>query len=658
MKNPFDITKAFDFTDQEINDYWVDYGNGGFLSLISPSSPMSQIILGGKGSGKTHLMRYHSYFLKKLRAKDNLIEELCKDSYIGIYYTCSGMDSSRFFTKNIEDKVKMQGLFDYYMELWIALGLVKVLCDMAKSCNGLFNENDICASICKLFSTNDVVANCFEDLFNVLSDMKKNIDVAINNYPYTNELDVFINTSRGSLIFGIPKVISSSVKELNSCQFVYLIDEFENFYESQQKYVHTLIREKKLPVTFRIGVRKYGVKTYETYCDGEINKIENEFKPVYLDDILRDNPSKYKKFAKELIVKRLRKFGIPCNCDCDLVESFFEDYPDPDDEWMLSVIAKSKEKKRKYFEKLSKQLLSLRETFPNNHLTKSEVNEIISLLKNDKSPLNEKANIHKFYQIWSKTKKVEELLEKAKEIVSKSDNKKILEYYRKDFLAQFCRDYKQPDRSHIGLENFIDMSQGLPRNLLIILKEIYGWAIHNGESPFLDGLISIKSQIKGVEDAADWFMRDVRISDGRDDERSKCLYRLAELFGDIRFSDKPPECSLCAFSFSESDCSNEIINIIESLEHVSLLIRVLKGRQDRNSTKTDMKYQLSSMLATKWKLPISRRGDIRLSKDELIAIFASEDDSLYKMIKKKRLVRMNAPFCESAISEGSTLFEV
>ena len=66
--NPFNITKAVDFTDQEINDYWIDIPeSGGFQQLVKPTSPMPMFILGGKGSGKTHLMRYFSYPLQKIR---------------------------------------------------------------------------------------------------------------------------------------------------------------------------------------------------------------------------------------------------------------------------------------------------------------------------------------------------------------------------------------------------------------------------------------------------------------------------------------------------------------------------------------------------------------------------------------------------------------
>jgi hypothetical protein len=58
-QNPFSISKASDLSDQEIRDFWVDEIN--FSDLIEPRSLKPKIIVGGKGSGKTHLMKHFSY---------------------------------------------------------------------------------------------------------------------------------------------------------------------------------------------------------------------------------------------------------------------------------------------------------------------------------------------------------------------------------------------------------------------------------------------------------------------------------------------------------------------------------------------------------------------------------------------------------------------
>ena len=97
LANPFNITKADDFSDKEINDLWVDITSGdGFSRLVKPTSPMPMFILGGKGSGKTHLMKYVSYSVQKLRHAKDVMAGIRADGYIGIYVRCGGLNASRF----------------------------------------------------------------------------------------------------------------------------------------------------------------------------------------------------------------------------------------------------------------------------------------------------------------------------------------------------------------------------------------------------------------------------------------------------------------------------------------------------------------------------------------------------------------------------------
>lgn len=71
-RNPFNITKAVDFTDPEINRFFVDLPESSYADIIKPTSPMPMLIVGGKGSGKTHLMRYFSYDVQLMRNTDPL----------------------------------------------------------------------------------------------------------------------------------------------------------------------------------------------------------------------------------------------------------------------------------------------------------------------------------------------------------------------------------------------------------------------------------------------------------------------------------------------------------------------------------------------------------------------------------------------------------
>ena len=56
---------------------------------------MPKYVIGGKGCGKTHILRYFSYPLQRIR-EENIITLLQKDRYIGFYCILGGLNSSRF----------------------------------------------------------------------------------------------------------------------------------------------------------------------------------------------------------------------------------------------------------------------------------------------------------------------------------------------------------------------------------------------------------------------------------------------------------------------------------------------------------------------------------------------------------------------------------
>src|SRR5258708_35361396 len=118
-QNPFDVTKAVDFTDAQIAAYFVDIPGPGFSALANPRSPMPMMIRGGKGSGKTHLMRYFSYALQKMRHGSDLVRGVQEEGYIGVYFRCGGLNTGRFRGKGQSEDI-WNAVFAYYMELWLA----------------------------------------------------------------------------------------------------------------------------------------------------------------------------------------------------------------------------------------------------------------------------------------------------------------------------------------------------------------------------------------------------------------------------------------------------------------------------------------------------------------------------------------------------------
>lgn len=656
--NPFNITKAVDFSNQEINDYWVDIPSGaGFVALAKPTSPMPMLILGGKGSGKTHLMRYFSFSLQKIRYGHDLIGGIQNDKYIGIYLRCGGLNAARFRNKGQTGET-WGDVFAYYMELWLSQMTLSTIIDALNGSPELEErEPEVVAELSSLIHLgNRESPNTLSGLNNLLRELQQELDGAINNSALTGTLPVHIAVTRGDLIFGIPRIVSENVPAIRECLFLYLIDEFENLSESQQKYINTLLRERVSPCSFKIGARMYGVRTFSTFSADEENKEGSEFEVLRLDTVLREN-ERYGEFARRLIAKRLAEFNH-IHMEQSAVDAIAKTLDDAFEKpaktrFSISdtayVLDKYKGRERPYFRRLRQHLeRGLESAVAPGLSSANDIEAVIQLLGCADFPLLEKVNIFLLYKEWSSR---HNLLEAARIIsdecrshvneVGNGRYQRTLEHFKADLLAQLYRDTDQRQR-YLGLDAFIDISAGLPRNLLILLKHIYSWASFNGETPFKNSPISIRSQQAGVAEASEWFYKDARMM-GRDGQLvMDSINRLGTLFRGIRFAEKPAECSCVTFSADISQSTKVSRHTLDVAQKWSLLLDV-GGQRDRNTDRIDAKFQLNPMLAPRWDLPIYRRGVLALTADELNAIFDPAFSAEFEKLAGTRIARMSAP---------------
>lgn len=539
------------------------------------------------------------------------------------------------------------------MELWLAELVLSLVSDLTKD-NPRFQdcEQQICTDIIKLFDDPQFEhPNNVHELITLLKGLQRKVNNAVNNSSISRRIELNILITPGTLTFGVPKAIASSIASLSTIQFLYLIDEFENLTEPQQKYINTLYRERTSPCSFKIGARLYGVKTYHTLSANEENKKDSEYEVVYLDDYFRKLPS-YPEFAKNLCVRRLIEAGYAAV----EMEEFFESFPESQlaEALLKHALGTKPSIERPYFKKLRESMvLGIKKNVAEGVRTEEDVDKVIENLSFPDYPLLEKVNSFLLYRDWNKKRHLlrasetinGECCDYIKTPQRKNRIRVALAYFKSDLIAQVLRESKQR-HFYLGFETFVAMSDGLPRYLLVILKHIHQWAIFNDERPFSHGsVISKESQWRGVKEGSDFFYNDNLRMKGETGTLVRAgIDRLSELFRDIRFSDKPSECSLCTFSIDESRITNEARQLINDAQDWSLLVDIESGQKDRNSMRVVAKYQINRMLAPRWDLPIFRRGAVGLTPEEVDSIFDPRSAPNFEKLKTERIGRMMAPF--------------
>ena len=660
--NPFELNKATDFTDLEIADYWVDIleEEGGLLNVLKPKLLTPTLLLGGKGSGKTHLMRYCSAQVQALRHNGDLLKAISSEGYLGLYVPAEGLNALKFSEKGQEQSA-WSFIFAMYFELWIATTLLSVFSALADGGKVTFSESDFITDVKSLFDV-DIDCDSTLDGFNrFLVSLRRRVDYVVNNSALNRTLSgLEIVFSHGRLAFGIPELLRKHVAEFENTTFVYLIDEAENFTIDQQKFLNTLIRYRKGNATIKVGARRYGIRTFETLGSGEPIRQDAEYETVVLDNFLRDQKDEYAKLARRLISKRLQKAYSPApnTYGWEDLDAYFANLP-RGNFWQeatlpLARLIDQAGKERPYFKRLKGYLSTAFK------MSDGEANAVVRQLEMPDYPFIEKCSVFLLYRAWPSSGG--EVSSICQGIASEAKNyvagqrplapnfTRAVEYFSSDLLAQLFRDFRRRV-PYAGLSNLIELSQGIPRNVLTILKHTYRRSLFAGELPFEGGVMSVDSQSDGVRDSSSWFWEDAQ-PDSNGSEVREAIEALALLFRTIRFSDRPAECDVCTFSVELEALSENSRRVIKMAENWSYLIKLRDGAKRKNDRGVGAKYQLGPMLAPKWDVSEHRRGNVELKTELADAIFDREQRGSLPFLIKMRVSGMMGPSFAAARQGG------
>lgn len=678
ITNPFQLTRAADLNDEQIIGLWVD-PDGKIGRRLRPASQLPMVILGGRGSGKTHLMRYYSYHVQRLEVGGpNMRAHIEKVGYLGIHARCSGLNAARFSGKGFEPS-QWQAVFRYYLELWLGQLLLQAVLEFLTD-TGLLKTTDEAVLVGELFELFDVSPESRDRTLagfsSHLKTLQRQLDVAINNAGFRRPLDPAISISAGRLIFGIPQTVAKHVPALGRTTFTLFIDEYEHFYTEAQQHFNTLIRERENPVTFKIGARLYGMRTYRTFSGDEELREGSDYELLNLDAALRENAPAYEAFATKLCASRiyfasgnaLPSASTPSTIE-DHLEGYFAPPMSPEDQIVKALAERDSEAPwiatlRRHLHDHSPSVLPLGVGSPKN------IEEIAQTLRFAKNPLIEKTNTFLLYRAWNKR---DNLILASREIASSAKHfdldaslptahARVLDKFRDDLRAQMLHELDLQElgawQLYVGLPAWIRMSDGIARNLITTLKHVFDWAFFQNESVYSNAGVSIRSQIKGTKDASQWFINDARVLGEDLGLVQTGTARVASLMRSLRFSEKPPECSLSTFSVDLQSVNPTARRVLDTSERWSLLIRT-QDRKERNTAAFVVKYRINGMIAPEYTLPFYTRGSIHLSPSEADVIFGGGAEQEFGRLVRARLLRSCPPFSGSKgdpLSDELSLF--
>lgn len=259
------------------------------------------VLMGGRGTGKTTVLRGLSYKGQSALNNDN-IDKFDLNSYVGVYFRCDTNHVHAFNGKGIDNETWMK-IFAHYFNLILTSEILEFVAwhKELKPDDEVLPERACCLIATSLHLGDDI------------SDYKKLMDV-LETAMYKFQADIN-NIADGNMpmlsLAGDPiKIVTEQAEKLRQFRdktFYLLIDEYENLLDSQQQIVNTLLKHVPQSYTIKIGVREMGWRVKHT-----MNPQESVIDPAdyvlfnIVDEFTDETPDKFESFARNVCQLRIK----------------------------------------------------------------------------------------------------------------------------------------------------------------------------------------------------------------------------------------------------------------------------------------------------------------------------------------------------------------
>jgi hypothetical protein len=285
--------------------YKAEWLNGNLFKLFTEpgyfselKTPRPCVLIGGRGTGKTTVLRGLSYQGQFAFAGNR--REVIKDwSFFGLYLRVNTNRVTAFRGPELTVD-RWRAYFAHYVNLLLCSQMLEFV-----NWYELQTGDSVVVSEHALDSFRATLG--FPDRGG-LAKLSSQLQIAVLDFEASINTVADVPAPRlsmqGAPLDALSRALLSS-PQLTGKQFFFLIDEFENFEDYQQRVLNTIIKHATSDYTFKVGVRELGWRERATLNPNEQLTSPADYARISISEVLDE--SRFKAFAERVLLARLGK---------------------------------------------------------------------------------------------------------------------------------------------------------------------------------------------------------------------------------------------------------------------------------------------------------------------------------------------------------------
>lgn len=592
------------------------------LELMKSEKP--QIIEGGRGSGKTMLIRYLCH-ATQFSSKRSYISD---NDYrrIGIYWKMDIQFSKLMNMRGAEDSL--------WLDAFINMGVLVL-------------TKEIIESLYNIKRTNLFVENDIENIdFSVLRDFDYSIPARLDslrlyiNSQYNKFQSWVSNYKKIEQPIFYPKhfldciitTIKDQVTLLKDSFYSVYIDEYENLISTHKRIINTWVKHSQSPIIFNIAMKHNSLDVTDTLGEECIVEV-HDYRLIDIERLLKDH---FSTFSSEIFLLKVHKHLVPV---FDSIDYLFD----------TSQESLAKRSTDTYMDSIKVKMASIFPKITSKEIAEQMVtndkirNKLCSLIDSDLKALGQsqffsncmEAMHHNpealliLHALFNRTTvDVPYIMEQLNAYLSGNESK-FKEWIHNNLVGCILNIYGKMNRLcplYSGYDTFITMSKD---NIRHFLELCYTSLSHSDD--FEQNSVSIKDQMTAVKYVSDNMLNEIKQLGASGNILYVFAYRLGNLFEEFRKRDSQSEPEQNQFSI-KGGLTEKAASILNELIKWSVLYKSKLTKQ--KDMESGEEYQFNPIYSAYFTISYRKKRRIEISASDFHCLCFGSNEDYYKLVKR------------------------